>query len=602
MTAPKHLRSFAAGIALMATAGAAQADFIDEWVDGFYAEPGFANQRGLGLQYIPTGPEEGILFAAYYTYDEVSGEPTWVQGASGVVAGQYEVDITLALTDGGSFGAAPGSPSTTDPMYAQATVTMNHCSSFDFEVTSSNVTGFDNNFVSTLEIVDGVPNSQCVYQTSFAGCPDFATPAPGGLNEPRGCVISGEITESVTLTNDTVWYGIGRVYVGNQDTTDGTDNEGIVLTIEPGTRIIWGADGDPDAGLFVQMGARLNAQGVSHAPIVMTGVFPASDPMAEPQAWGGLIFHGRAPVNVCSGIGCATNEVDSSLYGGDDPNDSSGILTFTRVQFGGGDIDNDPERQYNGIAFHGVGQGTKVEYVQVHANLDDAFEWFGGTVNARGLVGTEMGDDGLDWVQGWRGRVQDALLVRTAAADNYLSADPRIIEGDGLSSNNEAEPRSKPWISNGTFLFSATTDGAVVRRGSGVNITNSLFIGSGGGNCFDLRDTATYEYGGTLGSPSGNVTINNSVVGGCATNFVVRADGTYTAQQWFDAQPENVEDDALVMDGVFLPDATYKSGYDVPYSLFDAFFQNNDWVGAFQNANTAWTHGWTLQEMELYAQ
>ena len=37
-------------------------------------------------------------------------------------------------------------------------------------------------------------------------------------------------------------------------------------------------------------------------------------------------MHGRAPVNVCDGVGCAENEVDSSLYGGDDEDDDSGVL------------------------------------------------------------------------------------------------------------------------------------------------------------------------------------------------------------------------------------------------------------------------------------
>ncbi len=605
MSALRNFRGLTAGVALLAASSVAQADFIDTWINGFYEDTNTNARRGLGLHYIPVGPEIGVLFAAYYTYSEDDNEPIFVQGAQVVQAGDYSVEIPIEFISGGSFGNEDGNPQATDQNFGTATFTLNSCNSATWAIQpgSTQFTGFSNEFDSFFKFgapVDTpfiVPTSECVYQREFQGCPSWATSVPG---EERGCAIEGEITESVTLTNDTLWFGIGRVYVGNSDTTDGSDNEGTTLTIEPGTRIIFGADGNPDAGLFVQMGAKINAQGTRNAPIVMTGPLRASEEGVAPQQWGGLIVHGRAPVNVCDTVGCATNEVDSSRYGGDDAFDSSGVIRYVRVQFGGGDVDQDPERQYNGVALHGVGAGTVVENVQVHANLDDAFEWFGGTVNARNLVATDMGDDGLDWVQGWQGRVQNVLVVRTSVADSYLSGDPRIIEADNLGDNNEAAPRSKPWIANGTFLSTgdqAQIDGAVLRRGTGANITNSLFLG--GGNCFDLRDTATYEWGGTPSNLSGNLTINNSVVGGCSTNFVERADGTYTAQQWFDAQQGNAERD-LALAGVFLPDGEFSSGFEVPYSIFDSFFQNYDWIGAFQTPETAWTQGWTLQNMDFY--
>ena len=44
---------------------------------------------------------------------------------------------------------------------------------------------------------------------------------------------------------------------------------------------------------------------------------------------------------------------------------------------------NQDTNELNGIAFQGVGSGTVVENIQVHANEDDGVEFFGGTVNAR---------------------------------------------------------------------------------------------------------------------------------------------------------------------------------------------------------------------------
>ncbi len=606
MKASKTLRAVVAGIALAGFGVTAQADWLDEHLNGFFVEQSNLDgnqdtRRGLGVHYIPTGMETGILFLAYYTYHPTTGEPIWLVGNAGVAPGQFSVDMDFAVVSGGEFGdIGPNFPGAGGDVVGTATFTFNTCGNIglSFSATDQDYSDFDQTYNNVSDIT-GFASNQCVYNTEFAGCPTFATAVPG---EDRACAIMGELTESATLTNDTLWYGLGRVYVGNQDTTDGTDNEGVVLTIEPGTRIVWGDDGNPDAGLFVQMGAKLVAEGTRSAPIVMAGPLNADEAPAGGQQWGGLIIHGRAPVNVCEGVGCAENEVDSSLYGGDAPNESSGSVRFLRVQNAGGDIDQDPERQYNGVAFHGVGRGTTFEYVQVHDNRDDAFEWFGGTNNARYLVATHMGDDGLDWVQGWQGRVQNALVVRNPDVGAPASEDPRSIEADGLSSNNNAEPRSKPWIANATFIANGISDGIVIRRGSGANLSNVLV--TGGGECLNLRDVSTFEYGGTPNALSGNLTINNSIVGGCTTPFADDNPGSYTTEQWFNAQDGNTVE-AVTLDGVFLEDGSeHLEGADLPFSLFDDFFTNEDYVGAFgtTSGELNWATGWILQDLNTYLQ
>ncbi|MFM9597575.1 hypothetical protein ACKI1O_50670, partial [Streptomyces scabiei] len=55
-----------------------------------------------------------------------------------------------------------------------------------------------------------------------------------------------------------------------------------------------------------------------------------------------------------------------------------------------------PGNEINGIKFVAVGSGTTVEYLQVHQNADDGVEFFGGNVQAKYLVLTNIQDDSID--------------------------------------------------------------------------------------------------------------------------------------------------------------------------------------------------------------
>ncbi|MEJ2533900.1 MAG: hypothetical protein P8008_00090 [Gammaproteobacteria bacterium] len=357
MSALRNIRCLTAGVALLAASSVAQADFIDTWINGFYEDSG--NRRGLGLNYIPTGPEAGVLFVAYYTYDEATGAPLFVQGAGLVSAGQFEVEIPINFVEGGSFGSASGNPGDAG-LFGTATLTFNSCNSITWamEPANSEFTAFSNDLVSffTFGLPD-VPNSECVYQREFQGCPaEFSVPSP---TQERTCVIpGGEYTSDLTLTNDTLWALGGAVYIGQRgdinNPNPGNDN---TLFIEPGTRII-GSGGNTLLG--IQPGARIMAEGKPEAPIVFTGIYPASNPpgvegqVGAPGDWGGLTINGLAPLNVPGGT--ALGEGESGAYGGDDPFDSSGVLRYVRVQFAGFRFNDTNE--LNGIAFQGVGAAS----------------------------------------------------------------------------------------------------------------------------------------------------------------------------------------------------------------------------------------------------
>ena len=582
MSAKNRLYSILAGLLLLGVTGIANAAFIDNWVSGSYFEADVESRRGLFLKYIPTAPEAGVLFAAYYTYDETTGEPFWVTGSAPVQAGDFTADLQLILTDGGSFGAEVGNPVTADDAWGTGTVTVNSCSDITWSWTSDYVEDGTLTEASILELTTGVPNSQCVYQEAFSGCPDFAT---AGADD-RTCVIDGgEYTRDLHLTNDTLWILNGAVFVGTKNNANNTN----AIYIEPGTRII----GIDQSLLGISRGAKIFAEGVPHAPIVMTGVNTASDPDNPGSSgdWGGLTINGNAPINTCDTIGAcsALGEGESGPYGGDDENDSSGVLRYTRVQFAG--ILFTDENELNGIAFQGVGRGTVVENVQVHANADDGVEFFGGTVNARNLVLTDIEDDSVDWTQGYRGRIQNVLVMQ--AGNVEIGAD-RGIEADNLEANNDAEARAKPWIANATFIGRSDTTGATFRRGTGVNITNSIFTGFG--NCLDIDSSSTFTNAGTPPDQlSGNLTMENTMVN-CGTNFVEEDGDPWTVESWFTAQDGNLETDPA-LDGVFPPaGADYLGGFPLDREKFDSFFQDYGHIGAFSGAKQAWTHGWTLQD------
>ena len=377
MSAHNRFKSLCAAAVLLAVPGMAQADFIDEHTTGFYYEDAIDARRGFGAHYLRQGPEIGALFVAYYTYlEDGSGNPYFYQGVGTVESGEFEVDVTLELVTGGSFGADIGMPMTVDANWATLKWTQHSCTRTSIEITSANVQDTDQEVTNFMDVVGGVPSSQCVYYEEFDGCPAFANPGAGD----RVCIIpAGTINADVTLTNDTIWALEGQTFIGGPDDTNPAS-----LTIEPGTRIV----GIGEAVLVITTGAKIYAEGAPHAPIVMTGVNTASSPEQPGDAgdWGGLAVNGLSYINTCPNLGecTAQGEGDSGTFGGNDPNDSSGIMRWMRVQFAG--ILFSDTNELNGIAMQGVGDRTVFENIEVHDNADDGIEWFGGTANARNLI------------------------------------------------------------------------------------------------------------------------------------------------------------------------------------------------------------------------
>ena len=285
--------------------------------------------------------------------------------------------------------------------------------------------------------------------------------------------------ESLTLTSDTEWILDGFVYV----------EEGAVLTIQPGT-VIKGlktpSTDDLTSALIISRGGQIIAEGTADNPIIMTG---AADDLSDPndlgptsnQEWGGLIVLGRAFVGENGGTdnieGLPEEDPRANYGGGDSPvnDDNSGIIKYVSVRHGGAVVGADNE--INGITLGGVGSGTTLEYVEVFANKDDGFEFFGGSVNGRYLSVANVGDDSYDFDESYSGSLQ---FIFSLAQDTDASIGDHAIEYDGTEDNTEGAVQFTGKIYNATLIGSnlagSRSDGVRVIKNAALQLWNSIVM------------------------------------------------------------------------------------------------------------------------------
>jgi hypothetical protein len=292
-------------------------------------------------------------------------------------------------------------------------------------------------------------------------------------------IITGVINENVTLPKGK-YILKGYVFVNNR----------AVLTIAAGSTIV--SDTISKGALIIERNSRLYAEGTSTEPIIFTsGKAPGS---RKPGDWGGIVLLGNAPTNrsttpiIEGGI--------NSEYGGSVVADNSGILKYVRIEFAG--IAADPNSEINGLTCGGVGSGTTLENIQVSYGNDDAYEFFGGTVNAKNIIAFATADDDFDFDFGFSGRLQFGISLR----------DPLWVDGgdagNGIECDNDgtgtiASPRTRPQLSNFTFCGPNGAAGTLAnhnfntrwRRSTHFVLRNSILMGyAKGGFQFESDSTA----------------------------------------------------------------------------------------------------------------
>ena len=301
-------------------------------------------------------------------------------------------------------------------------------------------------------------------------------------------VTDGDIQGNVTWTADNIYVLNGFVFV----------DDGETLTIEPGT-VIKGKPGQAEnaSALIVARGGKIFANGTPTKPIIFTAEADQLNgnlPLDARGLWGGVIILGRARLNTATGEGqiegIPTTE-PRGAYGGQDDADNSGVLRYVSVRYGGTNIGAGNE--INGVTFGGVGNGTRVEYIEVFNNDDDGFEWFGGTVNCKYLVSAFNGDDAFDYDEGYRGYGQFWFAIQSDEVGN------RGAEQDGGTTPEDGQPYAMPQLFNITYIGSgmnstnADNDLAMIfRDNAGGKYFNSIFT-EFAGNGVSVEDLASGE-------------------------------------------------------------------------------------------------------------
>jgi hypothetical protein len=337
----------------------------------------------------------------------------------------------------------------------------------------------------------------------------------GPINVPTTTTLTGNINTTTTLTSDKVWTLKGYVYV----------TDGAKLIIQPGTTIV--SDVAEKGALCIERGSQIIAEGTQSKPIVFTSGRPEGQ--RTPGDWGGIVILGRAKTNRSSeptiegGIG--------RPYGGTNDSDNSGVMRYVRIEYAG--IAAMPNSEINALTLGGVGNGTILENIQtIYAN-DDAFEFFGGTVNGKNLYAFATADDDFDFDFGYTGMITNGVAKR----------DPQFVDsgdaGNGIECDNDgtgsgAQPVTHPKLFNmilvGPNVSSALANhnlGLRFRRATQFTMKNSIVWGwMKGGLSLESNETAQFVKDGV------SIFENNSVGTFNPTlNFISRATTILTSDQ-----------------------------------------------------------------------
>ena len=306
----------------------------------------------------------------------------------------------------------------------------------------------------------------------------------GGSTTGQTITLQGRINADTVLRKANSYILKGIVYmVGNH-----------TMTIEAGTVIKGSFSGSDVAALVITRGSKIIAPGTATDPIIFTSLSP------NPQSgdWGGIVLCGKAGYNLSyngtAGLYQVEGGIDNAngdgLAGsGDDvaptpvANDNSGVLQYVRIEYAGYAFQ--PDKEINSLTMAAVGSGTIIDHIQVTYAKDDAFEWFGGSVNCSYLIAYKTQDDDFDTDNGYNGKVQFGLVLRDSLIADISTSE--AFESDGNATGTTAAPKTTAIFSNitaigpratlnnlGSTLFRGATH---IRRNSGISIFNSIIMG-----------------------------------------------------------------------------------------------------------------------------
>ncbi len=450
----------------------------------------------------------------------------------------------------------------------------------------------------------------------------------GGGTPTTGQTITVEkrITSDTTFKKGNTYILKGLVYIANNKT----------LTIEAGTTIKGSFSGSDVAALIITRGAKIVANGTATEPIVFT----SSSPNPQSGDWGGIVICGKAPINTSfngtPGLfeveGGVNNATGDGLAGSGDAvvpapiaDDSSGVLRYVRIEYAGYAFQ--PDKEINSLTMAAVGSKTVIENVQTYLAKDDAFEWFGGTVNCKYLVAYKTQDDDFDTDNGYSGKVQFGLAIRDSLIADASRSE--AFESDNNAGGTTATPKTSVVFSNMTAIGPRATAssigsslyraGAHIRRNSEMSLFNSVIIGWPLGIDIDgTTGTATSANVGT------GLVLSNIFLGGNTDSikYSAPAGSTYTTADlvtYFKGSAQaNTILNGSVPSNLFVQPFNYSAPDPTPFGnavsivgtitapvtarasftnakVADPFFTQTNFIGAIAPAGAlaSWWKGWT---------
>lgn len=296
-------------------------------------------------------------------------------------------------------------------------------------------------------------------------------------------ILQGNITTNITLDAGTKYLLRGKVYVQSPNT----------LTIPAGT-VIFG-EKDSDGTLIINRGAKIDAKGTAANPIIMTSQAPVG--FRNRGDWGGVIILGKAynsngattTIEGISGEAGSENGVYGPGTGDAMDNDNSGFLQYTRIEFAGIALSQDNE--LNSLTMGSVGSATTIDHIMVSYGNDDAYEWFGGSVNHKYLIAYSTIDDDFDTDRGYNGKIQYGLVVRDPLIADFSgarawesSSNSNVVAPTVGGTSRHSAPKFSHITVLGPLLFRTAAQintfyraALEINSNSGIQVYNSIITG-----------------------------------------------------------------------------------------------------------------------------
>jgi hypothetical protein len=491
-----------------------------------------------------------------------------------------------------------------------------------------------------------VVGANCFYPASFVSSNNAITAdaitfaAIAGVHEFADSLFIGEDIDAAAAGNGT------RIP---------QEGEGTKLNIEAGVTMVFRR---PESYVRITRGSQIFAEGSAGAPIIFTADEDINSTATENDRglWGGLQINGNGQTNKChdgtatgSGSGTVSDfaatannvhncnqvaEGQPATYGGNNNAESSGVLKYVVVKHAGYEVIDGNE--LNAVTLNAVGSGTAISYVQTYTSQDDGFEMFGGAVNLDHIVAVNVGDDSIDYSEGYNGKIQYAVVVHTSGAN-------RCIEGDntGGGRSDSFTPTTNLIISNLTCVTSdikqdagvnttskGDSEGPLFREGAYFQMYNSIVtsnaVGMESQECLELDNSEGPE---TINAAKAGISKASSNVIACeeATKASGATKGAFDLVNWLAGGGINADTPAnsntnnviitgadipaqsLIVDGVgtrdyrtaaTITDANGVVIFDQATQLtdvsgIDAYFTAPTYLGG-ATAGDNWLNGWTV--------